>query len=123
MSDSNSGAENSVDYRLMASRILARRRLRPRFFDRQLFGEHAWEMLLMLLGSKGYGASVQKISDDLGISAAAALSQARLLASFDLVTMGDSPGSWNDIPIELAPDSISQLRTYFDRLIAEGLND
>lgn len=101
-------------YARIASQLLAMRKQRLQFFNRQLFGEYGWELMLALMASPGHTTDAQRASEVLGVSPATALAQARLLVTYELATLSDSTGSWSEIPITLTSEAAEQMRNCLD---------
>lgn len=111
----------SADYRRLAAEMLARRRLRGQFFERQSFSEQRWDLMLVLFTNPASNSSVEQVSVALGMTAATTLALARILAGFDLVGMGDSDGGWSDIPLRLTDNGRERMQAYFAELLAQGM--
>lgn len=101
--------------------MLARRKLRNSFFERQAFGEQRWDMMLALFIEKSGHLNVEAASQILGMPPATTLALARILAGHSLVGLGDSDGGWSDIPISLSPEGAEKMVAYFTELVSTGL--
>lgn len=114
MTDAIPPRNDDSHYARIASQLLDLRKQRLQFFNRQLFGEHGWELLLALMASPGHTNDAQRASEVLGVSPATALAQARLLITYELATLSDSTGSWSEIPITLTEQAAAQMRACLD---------
>ena len=123
MTDPLPPRNDDTHYARIASQLLAMRKQRLQFFNRQLFGEYGWELLLVLMASPGYTSDAQRASELLGVSPATALAQGRLLVSYELATLSDSTGSWSEIPITLTEAAAAQMRTCLGIPELAHLND
>lgn len=114
MTDAIPSRNDDAHYARIASQLLDLRKQRLHFFNRQLFGEHGWELMLVLMASPGHTTNAQRASELLGVSPATALAQARLLVTYELATLSDSTGSWSEIPVTLTEAAVEQMRACLD---------
>lgn len=123
MTDAIPPRNDDAAYARLALQLLAMRKQRLQFFNRQLFGEFGWELLLVLMASPGHATNAQRASELLGVSPATALAQARLLVTYELASLSDSTGSWSEIPITLNAEAAAQMRACLDILRPDQLHD
>lgn len=116
MFENSPPAEESAAFDQAALRIIERRRLRIRFFDSQFFGEHGWDLLLLLFAQHPQPTTIVEAGRLLELSPSTVMVMARLLSSHGLVTHGDSDGAWEDIPLRLAEAGEAQVRGYFEQI-------
>lgn len=110
-----------AEMRRLASEMLTRRMLRSRYFDRLSFSEQRWDLMLMLFGQADHTCNVDRASSALNMSSATTLALARILLSQNLVSMRDSDGGWNEIPISLTSEAVEKLNSYFRELMCQQL--
>jgi len=105
----------------LARQMIERRRLRARFFDSQFFGEQGWDLLLLLFAHQSQPISVDEAGEALQSGASTVMVMARLLASHGLVTLEDSLGRWDEIPIRLSAEGGRKVADYLDQVDHAGL--
>jgi DNA-binding MarR family transcriptional regulator len=104
---------------LVAKLILRERRRRNDFFDPELFGEPAWDMLLDLYGHQldQNRISVSALCSSSGVPATTALRWIGNLERAGLVLRRNDPLDGRRVWIELTNDGSSAVDRYFDGLI------
>lgn len=101
--------------------MIERRRLRASYFDAQFFGEHGWDLLLLLFSRHGRPTSIDAAATALHLTPSTVMVMARLLVSHELVEQGDSPGSWGEIPLRLTREGQRRVSEYLDHVNSDGL--
>ena len=114
-------ADEAATFEQAALRIIERRRLRMRFFDSQFFGEHGWDLLLLLFSRRSQATTIAEAARRLELSPSTVMVMARLLSSHDLIAQGDSDGAWEDIPLRLADAGEAQVGNYLEQVQRGGL--
>jgi DNA-binding MarR family transcriptional regulator len=105
-----------VDYfalRKRAAHILHLRQARQRHFPRSMFGEPAWDILLILYVSDGRAFSIKKLSDQSGLAPTTALRWVDYLAQQRLVERDTHPTDLRTIVVRLTDAAEKTLNSYF----------
>jgi len=119
MAEASGPDDSSGTKKLVAKLILRERRRRNDFFDPELFGEPAWDMLLDLYGHQldQNRISVSALCSSSGVPATTALRWIGNLERAGLVLRRNDPLDGRRVWIELTNDGSSAVDRYFDGLI------
>lgn len=104
----------------MVRRIIANRQARARFFDPELFGEPAWDMLLDLTAAEGEGkrVSVTSLCIAAGVPATTALRWIAQMVDCGLFVRMPDPGDRRRAFIGLSDNARAAMAAYFASLHA-----
>lgn len=98
----------------VAHAIYRARRRRDRFFDRELFAEPAWDMLLDLFVNqvRGLRISVTSLTLAAGVPSSTGLRFIRILVEHDLVERMRAPDDARLVLLNLTPKGFQLMRQY-----------
>jgi DNA-binding MarR family transcriptional regulator len=105
---------------VIASSVYRTRRRRPKYFDRSLFGEPAWDMLLDLFANAALGRQVNVTSLCLAanVPQSTALRYITLLEENGLIERCASPEDGRVMLVDLSTTGYRQMRRY----LVDGLS-
>jgi DNA-binding MarR family transcriptional regulator len=106
---------------MLATQIKNARALRSQFFDRELFGEPAWDILLDLYESElgQFRRKVSSVCSDAGVPATTALRWLNLMEGKGLIQRSPDPRDKRRIFISLSPVALAAMNSLFDALWAQ----
>ena len=107
---------SDVDYfvlRKRAAQIVCLRQARQKHFPPSIFGEPAWDILLILYVSDGRAFSIKKLSDRSGLPPTTALRWVDYLAQQRLVARDAHPTDLRTIVVRLTDAAEKTLNSYF----------
>lgn len=112
-------ADSPETKKLVAKMILRERRRRDSYFDSELFGEPAWDMLLELYVHQldQSRISVTGLCTSSGVPATTALRWIGNLEQAGLIDRRNDPLDHRRVWLELTSDGIGALDRYFDGLV------
>jgi len=110
------GARNPVDA-IYIRAILADRRNRARYFDAELFGDPAWDILLDLTAAavEGRNVSIMSLCIAANVSATSALRHIKVLQNRGLVERVADPLDQRRAFISISVASFEQMMQFFER--------
>lgn len=105
-------AEVSAD---QVMKIIRARRLRDRFFDSEIFGEPAWDMILNLFHAElmQRRVTVSSLTAASDVPATTALRWIKLLVTNGLFVRREDPFDGRRVFVELSPEASTAIRRYF----------
>lgn len=106
----------------MIRRIIRQRQMRDRFFDRDLFGDPVWDMLLDLAAatSEGCRVSVTSVCIASRVPHSTALRWIGIMTAQGLLRRVEDPDDRRRAFIALTEDAVSAMARYFESLGADA---
>lgn len=106
----------------MIRQIIRQRQMRDRFFDRELFGDPVWDMLLDLAAatSEGCRVSVTSVCIASRVPQSTALRWIGLMTARGLLRRVEDPDDRRRAFIALTDDAVSAMARYFESLGADA---
>jgi DNA-binding MarR family transcriptional regulator len=103
--------------RRRAAETLRVRKERHRHFSASLFGEPAWEMLLLLYVNDGVRFTIKRLSDHAGLAPTTALRWIDYLAQKEFILRDSHPTDLRKVLVELAEPGRRALDMYFSETL------
>lgn len=100
-----------------AAHILHLRQIRQKHFPRSIFGEPAWDILLILYVSDGRAFSIKKLSDQAGLAPTTTLRWVEYLVEQQLVTRDTHPTDLRTVVVKLTEVAERTLISYFSETL------
>jgi DNA-binding MarR family transcriptional regulator len=102
----------------MVQCVIEARRLRNAIFDKNLFADPAWDMLLALLEAEiaQRRLTVSSLCVAAGVPATTALRWIKVMTDSDLVRSREGQDDARRVPVELSPIASQAMRRYFSQI-------
>lgn len=120
MLDSELAAREANDLERLAEQMIARRMRRAEFFTAQFFGEHCWDLLLLLFARK-VAVSIDDAGQALSLSPTTVSVMAQLLETYQLAEQGEQQIHWGSVEARLTPAGDARVREYLRAVVSDGL--